>query len=385
MKTKLRRTALVALSLLCIFAALPSAAVVGAEEVLPCAAVYGGTEVRQDGGGVIRTGVKTGGGTWAAGQRVVTPTQLIPGGMPFGLRMHTRGLLVVGTGEVVSGGHKLRPAYDAGLRAKDILLSVDGSTVSTVEELTARIGAAGGKPLTLTVARGNEQLTLQVTPVRADADGRYQCGLLVRDTASGIGTVTFIDPESGLFGGLGHGVCDADTGAIMPLSRGTVTGVRIRSVIRGEKGKPGELRGSITAERIGLLAENNECGVFGALNRLPTDAQSAAIPVGTASEVKEGAATVRCTLGEDGVREYAIEILRIDHSARPTKSFTVRVTDPALLERTGGIVQGMSGSPIIQNGKLIGAVTHVLVDDPTTGYGIFIENMLSHMKMRAAA
>ncbi len=360
MKTTLRRTVLVALSLLCTLSGLSTSAVSAAEVAVPTAA-------------------------WQTAEKNTVPQQLIPGGMPFGLRMHTRGLLVVGTGEVISGGRKLRPAHDGGLRARDIVLSVDGSTVSTAEELTARIAEAGGRAITLSVARGSEQLNVKITPVRADADGRYQCGLLVRDAASGIGTVTFVDPESGLFGGLGHGVCDADTGAIMPLSRGTVMGVRIRSVIRGEKGKPGELRGSITGERLGLLAENNECGVFGVLHRLPSQAKSDAIPVARADEVKEGAASIRCTLGEDGMKEYTIEILRIDHSARPTKSFTVRVTDPDLLARTGGIVQGMSGSPIIQNGKLVGAVTHVLVDDPTTGYGIFIENMLSHMKMRAAA
>ena len=382
MKITLRRTVLVALSLLCILSILPSSLPIGKGEALSVAA-SGGWDAFEYDDSLAKAGAEAW-GVFRTARSAGLPQRLIPGGMPFGLRMHTRGLLVVGTGEVVSGGRKLRPAYDGGLRAKDILLSVDGSSVSTVEELTARIGASGGKALTLTVARGDAQVTLKVTPARADADGRYQCGLLVRDAASGIGTVTFIDPESGLFGGLGHGVCDADTGVIMPLSRGTVTGVRIRSVIRGERGKPGELRGSITGERLGLLAENNECGVFGVLHRGQGSADTA-LPVAAASEVKEGAASVRCTLGEDGVREYSIEISRIDHSARPTKSFTVHVTDPELLARTGGIVQGMSGSPIIQNGKLVGAVTHVLVDDPTTGYGIFIENMLSHMNMRAAA
>ncbi len=317
--------------------------------------------------------------------KALYPAALIPGGMPFGIRMETRGLLVVGTGEVTAGGKKCRPAYDAGIRPRDLLLSVGGQAVASADELSARLAAAGGKPVTVTVERGGEQKSFTVTPVRSDADGKYACGLLVRDHASGIGTVTFIDPESGLFGGLGHGICDSDTGALMPLARGNVLGVRIRDVIRGEVGKPGELSGSFTAARLGVLAENNECGVFGVLSRLPENTDAKPLPTAHAEEVRPGPATVRCTLGDDGVREYAIEITAIDKSARPTKSFTVRVTDPELLARTGGIVQGMSGSPIIQNGKLVGAVTHVLVDDPTAGYGIFLENMLSHMKMRAAA
>ena len=200
----------------------------------------------------------------------------------------------------------------------------------------------------------------------------------MRDSASGIGTVTFVDPESGLFGGLGHGVCDGDTGALVPLSRGSVLSVDLKGAVRGECGKPGELRGSFTGKRLGAVVTNSECGVFGILAKAP-ETPYAPMPVATAREVKEGSATVLCTLDGEGIREYAVEISHIDHSARPTKSFTVRVTDPALLEKTGGIVQGMSGSPIIQNGKLVGAVTHVLINDPTTGYGIFIENMLNQM------
>ncbi len=395
MKMMLRRPLLVALSLLCLTfgsplgglteasmptlyttrggeatAALSAAVLSDKGESVPCGATLLSFPT-------VRPAEEKGGSLY--------PAALLPGGMPFGIRLETRGLLVVGLGEVVSGGKKLRPAHDAGLRARDVLLAAGGQAVSSTEELSSRVAASGGKPITLTVERGGEQLSFTVTPVRADADGRYACGLLVRDHASGIGTVTFIDPESGLFGGLGHGVCDSDTGALMPLARGNVLGVRIRDVIRGEVGRPGELCGSFTSTRLGVLAQNNECGVFGALTRLPDMTDAKEIPTARAEEVVTGPATVRCTLGDDGVREYAIDITAIDKSARPTKSFTIRVTDPELLARTGGIVQGMSGSPIIQNGKLIGAVTHVLVDDPTAGYGIFLENMLSHMKMRAAA
>ena len=314
----------------------------------------------------------------------ISSVKLIPGGMPFGIRMQTEGVMVVGLTEVSAGGRALYPAKEAGVRQKDILLAVNGRTVQNAEEATALIAASGGAKVALTVLRGGEKKELTVTPKKSDKDGQFRCGMWLRDSASGIGTVTFIEPQSGLFGGLGHGVCDSDTGALVPLSRGSVHGVKLSGAVRGESGKPGELRGSFTATHLGSVVVNSECGVFGVLTNCPkTD--RAPMAVAPSSEVKEGAATILCTLDDGGICEYAVEISHIDHASGPTKSFTVHVTDPALLEKTGGIVQGMSGSPIIQNGKLIGAVTHVLIGDPTTGYGIFIENMLSHMSLRAAA
>ncbi len=308
---------------------------------------------------------------------------LIPGGMPFGLRMQTKGVLVVGLSEIKCGGRSYTPAKDGGLRTRDVITEIDGNSVDDVTAVTARIGASGGKPLRLTVLREGKPLTLSVTPARSD-DGKWGCGMFIRDSASGIGTVTFLDPENGVFGGLGHGVCDAESGALIPVSRGTVLSVRISGVVKGERGKPGELRGSFSGKRLGALTENSDCGVFGVISARP-EGLGEPIPVAPAAEVKAGKASIRCTLGDDGIGEYEIEIVEIDHSARPTKSFTVRVTDERLLSRTGGIVQGMSGSPIIQNGRLVGAVTHVLVDDPTSGYGIFVENMLTRMQLRVAA
>ena len=311
------------------------------------------------------------------------PIMLLPGGQPFGVRMQAEGVMVVSLSEVVSGGKNLRPAKDAGLRVRDVIVEADGRAVKNAEEVTALIHASGGRAITLRVMRGEETLALTVTPVKSDAGG-YACGMYIRDSASGIGTVTFLVPESGLFGGLGHGVCDSDTGALVPLSRGSVLSVRITGATRGQAGSPGELRGSFTGQRLGSLVTNSECGVFGLLSETPP-CKYPAMPIARADEVREGAATILCTLGDDGIGEYAVEISGIDHSARPTKSFTVHVTDERLLARTGGIVQGMSGSTILQDGKIVGAVTHVLVDDPTTGYGIFIENMLSRMKMREVA
>ena len=313
------------------------------------------------------------------GKLDIASVQLIPGGMPFGIRVEMDGVMVVGLSEIKCGGKTCRPAHEAGVRKGDILLSVNGKDVKNAEEASAAIAAAGEKPLALCLRRGEEQKNITLTPKKSDADGQYRCGLWLRDSASGIGTVTFIEPKSGAFGGLGHGVCDGDTGALVALGRGSVLSVQLGEAVKGECGKPGELRGSFTGKRLGRLLSNSPTGVFGILSDPASlsGGKYGALPVAAAKDVKEGAATVLCTTDSGTPQEYAVEIFAIDHSARPTKSFSVRVTDPALLEKTGGIVQGMSGSPIIQNGKLVGAVTHVLVDDPTTGYGIFIENMLT--------
>lgn len=313
------------------------------------------------------------------------PEKLIPGGMPFGVRLRTAGILVVGLSEIQVNGRAVRPAYDAGVRPRDILLSIDGTALSSAEEATQRIAAAKGQPVRLTLSRNGQEQTLTVTPQKCDTDGQYRCGLWLKDSTSGIGTVTFLYPDSGLFGGLGHGICDSETGALMPLSHGQILDVRIHGAIRGTAGRPGELQGTFTGQRLGKLVSNSECGVCGILHETP-QTKYGALPVATAAEVQPGAAVILCTLGDDGIGEYAVELSSLDPASdRPTRSFVVHVTDRTLLSRTGGIVQGMSGSPILQNGKIVGAVTHVLVDDPTTGYGIYMENMLAHMRMRTAA
>ena len=306
--------------------------------------------------------------------------RLLPGGMPFGIRMTTAGVVVVGLGEVSVGGKKCRPAQEGGLRPRDTVIAIDGRTVTASEEVNAAIEASGGRALTFTVLRGGRRLDLRVTPVKGE--GGWQCGLWIRDSASGIGTVTFLDPQSGSFGGLGHGVCDGETGLLLPFGGGQVLSVKINDVVRGQSGKPGELRGAFTGKRLGILSRNTDCGVFGVMGG---EVKGKTLPVAMPDEVKEGQATLLCTLGDDGVQSYRVEISAIDRSAGATRSFSVRVTDPKLLDRTGGIVQGMSGSPLIQDGHLIGAVTHVLVDDPTSGYGIFLTTMLSEMKMKRAA
>jgi len=210
-------------------------------------------------------------------------------------------------------------------------------------------------------------------------EGKYVTGLYVRDSGAGIGTVTFIVPETGAFGGLGHGICDGETGELIPMQRGSVVGVTISGVVKGLAGSPGEVKGYFSSGKTGTLLGNTECGVYGILAKLPEKLPCEPLPIGLRNTVKEGKATIYCTLDGTAPQEYDIEISDIHRDSHSNKCFTVKVTDTDLINKTGGIIQGMSGSPIIQNGKLVGAVTHVLINDPTCGYGIFIENMLDQM------
>lgn len=302
---------------------------------------------------------------------------LIPGGVPFGVRLCHEGVTVVGLPDVGTGGTGSgSPAKDAGIRVRDIILSVDGKRVTSAADMAAMIGECGGKTLDLTLRRGDGELTISVTPVLSD-DG-YKAGLWIRDSTAGIGTVTFIDPATGAFAGLGHGICDSDTGELVKPGRGIVVNVAISGVEKGQAGAPGELRGYFSSGKIGSLTGNTECGVFGVFAELPEgmSGDAKAIPAATSAETHDGDAEIICT-SDSGTGRYKVRISGIDRSGRPVKNFVVTVTDPDLIAKTGGIVQGMSGSPIIQDGKLIGAVTHVLVNSPEKGYGIFIDNMLA--------
>lgn len=289
--------------------------------------------------------------------------KLIPAGTVFGAKIKQKYVTVTDSKGV--------PALKCG----DAIISINGQRVSCVADVKRLVSASGGESVTVRALHNGDEIGIEVRPTFVD--GEYKLGISLRDGAAGIGTVTFIDPKTGCFGGLGHGICDSDTGEVIPMDVGEVTGVILGGVHKGESGKPGELTGLLTDESLGSLSVNSECGLFGRFydveNFDPTDA----IPVGTKSEVCKGEATIISTLKNGLTREYKIEIFDIDTSSQGSKSFRIRVTDPALKTVTGGIVRGMSGSPIIQNGKLIGAVTHVMIADPTEGYGIFIENMLS--------
>jgi stage IV sporulation protein B len=303
---------------------------------------------------------------------------LIPGGMTLGVKLLGDGVVVVGVGSVETSERECSPAADAGLQPKDVILKVNGTAVKTVSALTAAIEGSHGKALSLVCRRDSKEFTATLTPVCAKNDGKYKSGMWVKDVSSGIGTVTYIDPKTGAFGALGHGICDKDSGALAPSGRGVVTDAVVTGVIKGQKGTPGELRGYLKSNKKGTLLKNTECGVFGVF----TEYKGEAIPIALSDKVHKGKATLRTMLDDGSPMDYEVEITEIKRGT--TKSFTVRVTDERLLEKTGGIVQGMSGSPIIQDGKLIGAVTHVMVNDPTAGYGIFIENMLNAAQMPMA-
>ena len=310
---------------------------------------------------------------------------LCPGGIPFGIRFSTDGILVVGFCDVTENGITSSPAKDAGLMENDLIRSCNGKRPESAEEFTEAIASSNGKTIELEVKRGEKTLKIPITPRKSDADGKYKSGMWIRDGGAGIGTVTFVSPDSFLFAGLGHGICNGDRGDLVPMSHGTLFSVNVSDVVRGKQGTPGEIKGYFTSEKLGSLIENTELGMFGALTGMPeamaSDERCRAIPIARRDEVTEGKATIYSTLDENGIAEYEIELSEIRRDATAGKCFSVKITDPRLIEKSGGIVQGMSGSPIIQNGKLVGAVTHVLINDPTSGYGIFIENMLAAAEM----
>lgn len=299
---------------------------------------------------------------------------LLLGGMNFGTKLVTDGVIVVGFGESGANG-KPTAAERAGIRLSDAILSINGKKMLSANDVADAVKASEGKPLTLLCRRKNETLTLQVTP--DCTDNGYRIGTWLRDCSAGIGTVTFVDPQTMAFGGLGHGICEAGTGELLPVLRGSITDAVITGITRGAPGAPGEMKGHLGKEKRGTLLTNTECGLFGFLSTVPEGCRL--ITVAEPSEVKTGEATIVTTLDGKTPTEYKIRITAIGEKDSKTKSFSISVEDERLLEKTGGIIQGMSGSPIIQNGKLVGAVTHVLVGDSRSGYGIFIDNMLVAM------
>lgn len=300
--------------------------------------------------------------------------RLYPGGIPFGVKFMTEGILIVGFSDTAK---KENPSSKAGLRINDRIISVDGKTLVSASELSEIVKNSNGRTLNLIYSRNGSKHSTTLTPIYSQSEKCYTTGAYVKDNGAGIGTVTYITPNSLSFGGLGHGICEGDNGALVPIQRGSVVGVSINGVIKGQSGVPGEVKGFFSSGKTGSLLKNTHCGVFGVFASLPQNLPTEPLSIGLKDELQEGRAYIYSTLNGCSPRKYEIQIESIDRSACEGKCFTVKVTDPALLEKTGGIVQGMSGSPIIQNGKLVGAVTHVMINDPTTGYGIFIENMLA--------
>ena len=305
-------------------------------------------------------------------------------GTPFGMKLYTDGVLVIDitTVETVSGS--ISPGEDAGVKKGDYILSADGKQVLTNEELSAAVAASGGNRIKLVIKRGGTPKTVYVTPALSKETNSYRIGLWVRDSSAGIGTLTFYSPATGIVCGLGHGVCDEDTGDLLELKNGEIVSAEIVSVEKGSSGSPGQLKGKFTYGTIGKIDCNSEKGVYSVLkgklgfSRLTETALK--------QEVRDGDAQILCTVDGREPQLYSCRIKKRSSAyLSATQNMTVTVTDPELLKLTGGIVQGMSGSPILQNGKLIGAVTHVLIDDPTTGYAIFAENMLKEAESTAGS
>ncbi len=306
---------------------------------------------------------------------VVEEGNVVLGGIPFGIKLYADGVMVVSLSDVdtLSGG--VYPAKKAGIKVGDIILSIDGKPVYTNEEVAEAVKRSNGASMLFRIRRDDIDSTVTVQPVKSVNEGCYKIGMWVRDSSAGIGTVTFYDPQTNVLAGLGHAVCDVDTGHVIPISSGEIVPARIYGVTKSESGTPGELRGGFDFGSFGPLLKNCERGVYGSVNDHAIFGSR--IPIMLKQEVKTGEAQIYTTVSGNKPAWYDIAITQLRfRDTTGTRSMIVQITDTELLEKTGGIVQGMSGTPIIQNGKLVGAITHVFVNDPTKGYAIFAENML---------
>ncbi len=315
---------------------------------------------------------------------VIPNTVVIPSGEAIGLRLFTSGVLVVGMSEIKGEDNNNHMPYkDSGIKEGDMITKVDNEVITCTADLTNKINNSNGNEVTLTYVRNGNNYNTNIVPTKINED-EYKLGLWVRDAASGVGTITFYEPTTGAFAALGHGILDVDTEELIDIARGDIVTSKIISIVKGEKGKPGELQGSIeNGKIIGEVYKNTNFGIYGKLNNIQDLKKNTKneMEVMSRDEVKEGKASILCTLENGKQEEYEIEIEKVyTASNRANKNMIIKVTDKRLLEKTGGIIQGMSGSPILQDGKFVGAVTHVMVNNPEKGYGIFADTMLKQMK-----
>ena len=308
--------------------------------------------------------------------------KVIPSGMTVGVRIEFDGILVLGTGQVTDSDGQIHRPSDGILKPSDILLTANGEKLENKNTLINIINQNPEK-IQFTLKRDGNIIEETVVPIRISEDNTSKLGLWVRDSTQGIGTITYINPETQKFGALGHGVIDADTKSLLPIGSGTIMQTSIKNVREGQRGVPGELVGDIQRENvIGEIKFNNEYGLYGILEDFSTCTSKEPIRIGPQNSVREGPAIIRANIDGTTVKEYDIFIESVNKILKnDLRGMVVRITDPELLARTGGIVQGMSGSPIIQNGKLVGAITHVFVQDAARGYGIFIENMIKQERL----
>ena len=297
---------------------------------------------------------------------------MIPLGKAVGIKLFADGALVVGLSE-----DGPCPARDCGLKEGDLILTMGDAKITSTEQVRQVLQDNGCEPLALTIRRGSRDLRVTAVPTQG-ADGAWQLGAWIRDSMAGIGTLTYYDPATGSYGALGHGITDVDTAQLMPLACGSIMETTVKAVKKGAVGDAGELRGDFDLSTdLGDLSANTASGIFGTLDPGEfTERLGDPMPVAAAAEVHTGPATILSNVEGDSVEEYDIEILQVVEDSTDGRDLVISVTDPELLSATGGIVQGMSGSPILQDGKFAGAVTHVLLNDPSKGYGILMETML---------
>lgn len=317
---------------------------------------------------------------------VIPKTTVIPLGNAIGMKIYTKGVLVVGMSQInTENNEKKKPYENSGIEQGDTILAINNNEISNTDELIEEVNKSNGNPILVKYMKNNETLETSITPVKSKDE--YKIGLWVRDAAAGVGTLTFYEPSTNSFMALGHGISDIDTEKIVDISSGELITANIISIKKGEKGKPGEIKGTIdSGNKIGNISENTNLGVYGIVtNKSYLDlGNSSEMEVATRSEIKEGKAQIICQLDNAGRKTYDIEIEKIYiMNNEDNKSMLIKVTDEELLEKTGGIIQGMSGSPVIQDGKFVGAVTNVLVNDPTQGYAIFADMMIKQIRSTA--
>ena len=312
---------------------------------------------------------------------IVDRIYLVPGGNSIGVRLNTKGVLVVSVSDIMgTDGRKYSPARDAGIKIGDSIIKINGERIKNAEHVVEILNNIQENKVSVVVERNQMQFTTEIKPIKSIQDNCYRLGIWVRDKTAGIGTLTFYDSNTKLFGALGHGITDIDTGSLLNVENGKIMKAKVSDIQQGRKGSPGEIKG-IFYETDSIMGEINKNTPFGIFGELEDDTMKKnrikPIPVGLKEEVREGKAYILTTTNDNKIEKYEIEIVKVQPQLYPEqKSMIIKVTDKKLLQKTGGIVQGMSGSPIIQDEKLIGAVTHVFVNDPTKGYGLYIDWML---------
>lgn len=311
--------------------------------------------------------------------------ELCAGGNSVGVRVSTEGVLAVGYSDITTGSGEVKsPAQNGGIQIGDRLISVNGNKIKTSKDLSKKINESKSENVEILLERNGEEITKNIN-LSKNGDGDYKIGLWVRDSTAGVGTLTFYDKESGKYGAIGHPITDSETEKILSIKNGDLLNSSIISIKKGVKGNPGELRGIFSSDKkpIGNVTGNTQCGIFGSMNKENLkNINNKTYKVGWRDEIQPGPAQIITTIDEEGPKLYDIEIMKLaKQDSISTKSMVIKITDERLLEKTGGVVQGMSGSPIIQNDKIIGAVTHVLVNKPEVGYGIYIEWMLKDAKI----